>query len=97
MLFFLPLSFGGVVALPSACLRLLACAGMTGITHEVLVANKARAFREVWQEFASWLSDITAEEEAEGRSNGGVVLVAHNAKFDHKFLVAEQSRGGFDK
>lgn len=74
-----------------------ACAEMTGITPAVLAANNARVFREVWQDFASWLSAIRGEEEAGGRGNGGVVLVAHNAKFDHKFLLAEQLRGGFDK
>lgn len=70
---------------------------MTGITPAVLAANNARGFREVWQDFALWLSGISGEAEAEGRSNGDVVLVAHNANFDHKFLLAEQLRGGFDK
>lgn len=70
---------------------------MTGITPEILTANNARVFREVWPEFASWLSKISAEEQAEGRSSGGVVLVAHNARFDHNFLLAEQLRAGFDK
>lgn len=72
-------------------------AELTGISPEVLAANNARAFHRVWPEFASWLAEIGVEEEAEGRSNGGVVLVAHNAKFDHKFLVEEQQRGGFDR
>ena len=75
----------------------LLCAGLTGITREVLAANNARAFPEVWQAFASWLLEISGEEQAEGRSSGGIVLVAHNANFDHKFLQAEQLRGGFDK
>lgn len=89
--------FFGVDALFCGAGWLLACAELTGISPEVLSDNNARVFREVWQDFASWLSEISVEEEAEGRSNGGVVLVAHNAKFDHKFLAAEQSRGGFDK
>eukprot|EP00903_Cladosiphon_okamuranus_P021747 g19995.t1 len=70
---------------------------MTGITPAVLAANKARSFRDVWQDFAGWLAGIRGEEKAGGRGDGGVVLVAHNANFDHKFLLAEQSRGGFDK
>lgn len=70
---------------------------MTGITPALLAANNARVFREVWEDFASWLSRISGEEQAGGKSNGGVVFVAHNANFDHKFLVAEQARGGFDK
>ncbi|CAM9697670.1 unnamed protein product [Scytosiphon promiscuus] len=70
---------------------------LTGITPEILAANKARPFREVWPQFAAWVSEIGAREKAEGRGDGGVVMIAHNAKFDHKFLVQEQSRSGFDR
>eukprot|EP00904_Undaria_pinnatifida_P013739 jgi/Undpi1/9496/HiC_scaffold_27.g11952.m1 len=88
---------------------------LTGITPQVLAANHALPFRDVWAQFALWLSEVAAEAEAEGADeagseggegveggdggsgSGGVVFVAHNAKFDHKFLMEEQERGGFDK
>ncbi|CAN0316193.1 unnamed protein product, partial [Hapterophycus canaliculatus] len=70
---------------------------LTGITPEVLAANKAKPFHEVWPEFAAWVSEMATREKAEGRGDGRVVLLAHNANFDHKFVVHEQSRGGFDK
>ncbi|CAN0535342.1 unnamed protein product, partial [Ectocarpus sp. 8 AP-2014] len=54
---------------------------ITGITPEILAANGARPFPQVWPEFAAWLSGA-----------GGVVFVAHNAQFDHKFLKEELSR-----
>ena len=90
-------------------------AELTGITPQVLAANHALPFRDVWAQFALWLSEVAAEAEAEGADeagseggegveggdggsgSGGVVFVAHNAKFDHKFLMEEQERGGFDK
>lgn len=75
-------------------------AALTGITPEILAANGARSFREVWPLFAQWLSEVQADvEEAsgEGEEAGGVVLVAHNANFDNRFLVQEQERGGFDR
>ncbi|CAN0150927.1 unnamed protein product [Ectocarpus sp. 6 AP-2014] len=70
---------------------------ITGITPEILAANGARPFPQVWPEFAAWLSGVVAEEQAEGRSEGGVVFVAHNAQFDHKFLKEEVSRCGFSR
>lgn len=51
----------------------------------------------MWPEFAAWLSGVVAEEQAEGRGEGGVVFVAHNAQFDHKFLKEELSRCGFSR
>ncbi|CAM9304219.1 unnamed protein product, partial [Ectocarpus sp. 12 AP-2014] len=70
---------------------------ITGITPEILAANGARPFPQVWPEFAAWLSGVVAEEQAEGRGEGGVVFVAHNAQFDHKFLTEELSRCGFSR
>ena len=78
-------------------------AALTGITPEILAENDARSFREVWPLFAQWLSDVQAAgvEEVSGEDDedggGGIVLVAHNANFDNRFLVEEQARGGFDR
>lgn len=72
---------------------LLRRADLTGITPQILEANNARSFPEVWPLFASWLREIDAEV-AGGR---GLVLVAHNAKFDNNFLAEELARGGFDR
>lgn len=41
--------------------------------------------------------DDTANDSSDCRDGGGVVLVAHNAKFDHSFLSAELTRGGFNR
>lgn len=70
-------------------------AGLTGITPEVLIGE--RTFREVWPEFSKWLSEIGMEQKEGGRSNGEIVLVAHNARFERDFLEAEQERCGFSR
>lgn len=75
---------------------------LTGITPEILAANNARSFREVWPRFATWLAEIGGEEvladgAGAGGKGGGLVLAAHNAGFDHNFLIAELSRGGFNR
>lgn len=66
-------------------------AELTGITPQVLAEKKARPFRQVWRRFASWLTAVAAEGE------GGVVLAAHNAKFDRGFLAAETERARLDR
>lgn len=91
---------------PSSCLSafrfplfaLFKLSALTGINHRVLAENNAQCFREVWPRFAEWLTAIGGQEEGDaGETGGGYVLIAHNAAFDHKFLVEEQARGGFDK
>lgn len=61
---------------------------------------------EVWPKFARWLSGVagareTAEDDASDGARGGaglgLVLAAHNARFDLRFLVAELERGGIDR
>ncbi|CAM9539187.1 unnamed protein product [Scytosiphon promiscuus] len=69
---------------------------LTGITPRILAANNARPFREVWPRFASWLRAVAAKG-GQGHGGGGVVLAAHNARFDRNFLVEEVSRAGFDR
>ncbi|CAM9655915.1 unnamed protein product [Ectocarpus fasciculatus] len=70
---------------------------ITGITPEILAANGARPFPEVWPKFAEWLSGVVAEEQGQGRGESGVVFVAHNAQFDYRFLKEELSRCGFSR
>lgn len=70
-------------------------AELTGITKSVLRANKARPFHEVWTGFASWIEALVrVGGNFEGR---GVVLAAHNARFDREFLVREMTRAGFER
>lgn len=95
-LYYFYIYYTGIFFIVLVALFVLTRAELTGVTPQILAANNALTFREVWPQFASWLTGVSAEA-VEAGGDSGVVLVAHNAKFDHKFLVEEQARGGFDR
>lgn len=82
---------------------------LTGITPEVLEANSAEIFVDVWPRFLRWLTELDAADEGGGvpRAHGpsnpegsvgmSLVFAAHNAKFDFRFILAELERGGIDR
>jgi DNA polymerase III epsilon subunit-like protein len=61
---------------------------LTGISTAFLQQEGARPFEAVWPEFLAWLDGV--------RGGRPVVLVAHNAAFDHKHLVFDLRRCGWD-
>lgn len=62
---------------------------ITGISNELLFRARARRFEEVWPDFVRWVNAV--------RGGKPVVLVAHNAGFDHKFVMFDLKRGGWDE
>jgi len=62
---------------------------ITGISNESLFRARARKFEEVWPDFVRWVNAV--------RGGKPVVLVAHNAGFDHKFVMFDLKRGGWDE
>lgn len=78
------------------CTPIFSPVELTEISPEVLVANNARPFREVWPRFVAWLILTSIGVEWDGdKGCGGIVLAAHNAKFDIGFLLHEVARAGF--
>jgi len=74
---------------------------VTGITWEVLEKEGALPFSEAWALFRRWLAEVrtspvaeTYAQQTEGAAHQErqVVLVAHNAPFDRRFLEAEIER-----
>ncbi|CAM9422580.1 unnamed protein product [Choristocarpus tenellus] len=80
---------------------------LTGITTDLLVANNAQPFREVWPQFTDWLSGLGTGRGGRDRDGdggqgerdfmGGIVLLAHNARFDHSFMKEELQRADFGR
>jgi len=62
---------------------------ITGISNESLFRARARRSEEVWPDFVRWVNAV--------RGGKPVVLVAHNAGFDHKFVMFDLKRGGWDE
>ncbi|GAB5033391.1 atp-dependent dna helicase [Nannochloropsis oceanica] len=62
---------------------------ITGISNESLFRARAKKFEEVWPEFVEWVNVV--------RGKKSVMLVAHNAGFDHKFVMFDLKRGGWDE
>lgn len=61
---------------------------ITGISTALLQEVGARPFEAVWPDFLTWLDGV--------RGGRPVVLVAHNAAFDHKMLLFDLRRCGWD-
>ncbi len=61
---------------------------ITGISTALLYQEGARPFDAVWPDFLAWLDGV--------RGGRPVVLVAHNAAFDHKMLAFDLRRCGWD-
>lgn len=61
---------------------------ITGISTALLLQEGARPFEQVWPAFCQWLDGV--------RAGKPVVLVAHNAAFDHKMLAFDLRRCGWD-
>jgi hypothetical protein len=67
---------------------------LTGITRQVLADNGAQPFDKTWTAFTKWLQKFTTD--SDGNSNGKqVVMLAHNAAFDIKFIKVSCERAGF--
>lgn len=62
---------------------------ITGISNEFLFRQRARRFEEVWPDFLRWVNAV--------RGGKPVVLVAHNAGFDHKMLMFDLRRSNLDE
>lgn len=62
---------------------------ITGINNEFLFRQQAKRFEEVWPEFVRWVNAV--------RGGKPVVLVAHNAGFDHKMVMFDLRRANLDE
>jgi len=61
---------------------------LNGITPEFLAEKGAVPFQAAWKLFLAWIKDI--------RKNRSVVLVAHNAKFDHGMIQGNLKQAEID-
>jgi hypothetical protein len=77
-----------------AILHIYIIQALTGITRQVLADNGALPFDKTWTAFTKWLQKFTTD--GDGNSNGKqVVMLAHNAAFDLKFIKVSCERAGF--
>lgn len=76
-------TFDGLVALFRA--------EVTGITPNLLAQKNARPFREIWPQFASWLTTIAPE------GGRGLVLATHQAHFHRGFVAKAIARAAIDR